>query len=659
MARREKNRKKKEEDKNPVSGTGAKSSYAAKDITVLEGLDPVRRRPAMYIGGLDSRGLHHLVWEILDNSIDEVINGFASTIEVELDKDARGIKIADNGRGIPVDKHPQHKKPALELILTTLHSGGKFDQGNYLHSGGLHGVGSSVVNALSRELVAEVRRDGFEYRQKFRQGKPATPLEKVGPARGTGTAIYFRPDPAIFSDPQFDAKVIRDALEAKSYLHKGLRIVYRDATEESGAAYHEFRHEEGIQAYLMKLVADRGRTPTQDFVFYFSKESEPRMEVALQWTDETAEFIRSYANGILTSSGGTHDLGLRAGVVRAVRNYIQTHELEPKGVALTAEDIREGLTAVLSVYLIDPQFQGQTKERLNNPDMNALVAAAVAPALDQFLNHNGTIANGIVARVIIAARARAASRAASEEVTRKSAVSHRLNLPGKLADCESTRPEESELFIVEGDSAGGSAKQGRDRKRQAVLPLRGKVLNTEQAGMAKVMENKEISNIFSALGCGIGQNFNPAKLRYHRIIILTDADSDGHHISTLLLTFFYRYLPELIRRGHIYLGRPPLYRIQYGEKTFWAWDDEEKAKILESKPGRGNPDITRFKGLGEMRPELLWDTAMSPKTRTLLRVVIDNELETERMVNDLMGRDTSARFKFVMERATEAYDLDV
>jgi DNA gyrase subunit B/topoisomerase-4 subunit B len=637
--------------------TTAAKTYTAKDISVLKGLEPVRRRPAMYIGGVDVNGLHHLVWEILDNSIDEVINGYATSVEVMLEKDATGIEISDNGRGIPVDIHPETKRPALETILTTLHSGGKFEQGNYIHSGGLHGVGSSVVNALAVDLVATVRRDGFEHRQTYRRGEPTSGLKKVGPARGTGTTIYFKADPQIFATVKFDPRRLREVLESKAYLHKGLRIVFKDGT--SGET-HTFKYEDGIRAYLKKLVAERGRTPTQDFVFYHERDAEPRMELALLWTDETAECVRSYANGIFTPEGGTHELGLKAGVVRAVRGYMESHGIQPKGVSVAADDIREGLTAILSVYLLEPQFQGQTKNRLNNPDMNGLVANAVAAQLETYFNQNQTIANAIVARAVLAARARAASRAAVAEVTRKSAVSHRLNLPGKLADCESTRPEHSELFIVEGDSAGGSAKQGRDRKTQAILPLRGKVLNTEQAGISKVLSNKELADLVSALGCGMEKDFDLGKLRYHKIIILTDADSDGHHIATLLLTFFYRYLTPLVRGGFVYLGMPPLYRITRGKETLWAWDDADKERLLSSFNGKAREDdITRFKGLGEMSPDQLRSTTMDPRTRTLHKVVIEDELETDRVVNDLMGKDPGARYRFVMESAGEADDIDV
>jgi DNA gyrase subunit B/topoisomerase-4 subunit B len=630
--------------------------YTAKDISVLKGLEPVRRRPAMYIGGVDANGLHHLVGEILDNSIDEVINGYATTIEVVLDADAEGIEIADNGRGIPVDIHPETRKPALETILTTLHSGGKFDQGNYIHSGGLHGVGSSVVNALSAELVATVRRDGWEYTQKYRRGKPVAPLRKAGQAKGSGTTIRFKPDPEVFDKTRFDPARLREVLESKAYLHRGLRIVFRDLT--SGKT-HVFKYEEGIREYLKKVVAERGRAPIQDFLFYLERPDDPRMEVALLWTDEPAEHIRSYANGIRTQSGGTHDLGLKTGVVRAVRSYMESHDLQPKGVSVAAEDVREGLTAILSVYLLKPQFQGQTKDRLNNPETNAQVANVVAAALESFFHQNPSIASAIAGRAVLAARARAASRAAAEEVTRKTGVSHRLNLPGKLADCESTRPEKSELFIVEGDSAGGSAKQGRDRKTQAILPLRGKVLNTEQAGLSKVLSNKELADLVSALGCGMGKDFDASKLRYQRIIILTDADSDGHHIATLLLTFFYRYLTPLIRGGHVHLGLPPLYRIVSGKETAWAWTDAEKDRIA-ARNGKGKEgDVTRIKGLGEMSPEQLRETTMDPRTRTLLKVLIADELETDRVVNDLMGKDPSARYRFVMESAGEADDLDV
>jgi DNA gyrase subunit B/topoisomerase-4 subunit B len=611
----------------------------------------------MYIGSLDSRGLHHLIWEILDNSVDEAMNDFATTVEVKLDKDAQGIEITDNGRGIPVDKHPETKKPALETILTTLHAGGKFDSENYRHSGGLHGVGSSVVNALSSKLVATVRRDGKEYQQSYRRGKPTGPMKKLGSVKGSGTSIYFKPDSEIFAKAVFDPKRIRETLEARAYLHRGLRIVFRDGTERKS---YTFKFDEGIKEYLKKIISASGSNATTDFLFFHSSESEPRMEVALEWTDSTTETIRSYVNGVHTPSGGTHEQGLKTGVVRAVRNYVESHELQPRGVTLTADDIREGLFCVLSCYHLDPQFQGQTKDRFNNLEMNAQVANAVATSLELYFNSNGSVAKSIVARAVLAARARAASRDAAMQVKRKTAVSHRLNLPGKLADCESTRPDLSEIFIVEGDSAGGSAKQARERKFQAILPLRGKVLNTEQASLAKVMQNKELADIVSALGCGMGKGFDIRQLRYHKVIILTDADSDGHHIMTLLLTFLYRYLPGLIKEGHVYLGMPPLYRIDHRGEKHWAWTDAEKDKIIEDLGGRVSEDaVTRFKGLGEMSPPQLKDTAMSPRTRALQRVLIVDELETDRVINDLMGKDSSARYRFVMERASEADDLDL
>ena len=632
-------------------------TYTAKSIQVLKGLEPVRRRPAMYIGGTDSAGLHHLVWEILDNSIDEVINGFASTVEVELSKDGKTVEVSDNGRGIPVDKHPETKRPALETILTTLHAGGKFEQGNYIHSGGLHGVGSSVVNALSSSFTALVKRDGYEYVQSYRKGKPTGPLKKKGKARGTGTTVTFTPDSTIFSNVKFQSSRLRQVIESKAYLHRGLRIIFRDKAEKSSVT---FKYDDGIREYLKHVISERKHKPTHDFVFYLEREDEPRMELALTWTDETSEYLRSYANGVQTTSGGTHELGLKSGVVRAVRSYIESHNLQPKGVTVGAEDIREGLTAILSVYLLKPQFQGQTKERLNNSEVQGLVSGAISSALETYFNSNPSAANAVVARAVLAARARAASRAAVQEVTRKTAVSHRLNLPGKLADCESTRPELSELFIVEGDSAGGSAKQGRDRKLQAILPLRGKVLNTEQAGLSKVMANKELSDLVSVLGCGMGKSFDIAKLRYHRIIILTDADSDGHHIATLLLTFFYRYLTPLVREGYVFLGMPPLYRLEKGKTTLWAWDDAEKERVLSEQNGNGASwEITRFKGLGEMDPPVLRKTTMDPKQRALLKVIVDDELTTDRVLNELMGKDASARFRFVMERAEEADDVDI
>ena len=633
------------------------TSYTAKDITVLEGLEPVRKRPGMYIGGVGSAGLHHLVWEIIDNAIDEAMNGYASSLSVTLHADGASISVTDDGRGIPVDKHPQTKKSALEVIFTMLHAGGKFGGGSYKTAGGLHGVGASVVNALSKELVATVKRDGAQWEQRFKQGKPVGPLKRLGSARGTGTTVYFHPDPTIFPRIEFEPSVIRERLDVASYLHKGLKVVFDD---ESNGRKETFEHAEGIIEFLRKVLADRSLKPVHDAPFALIKANGLRAELVLQWTEGTDELVKSYVNGIPTGSGGTHENGLRAGLGKAVRNYIETHTLAPKGVTITAEDIREGLVGILSVFMEEPQFQGQTKDRLNNLEVLSAVDSMVRPALELWLNENRSVAEAIVGRIILAARAREASRAAQQEVTRKSATSHRLTLPGKLSDCSSSVRADSEIFVVEGDSAGGSAKQGRDRTKQAILPLRGKVLNTESVSLSKVLENKELSDLVTALGCGLGKNFDISRLRYGRVIILADADSDGNHIATLLLTFIYRHMPQLIARGHVYLAQPPLYRIDIGRETHWALDDAHRNRILaQHGPGRAQPEITRFKGLGEMMPKVLWETTLNPKTRRLLRVEIADQIVTDRVINELMGRDASARFRFIMDRAEEAEELDV
>ena len=637
-------------------------TYTARDITVLDGLEPVRKRPGMYIGGVGSPGLHHLVWEILDNAVDEAMNGHAQNVQVTLHADRSSITIADDGRGAPVDRHPKSGASALQVIFTTLHAGGKFEHRTYRTAGGLHGVGASVVNALSKELVATSKRDGYLWQQRFERGKPVSAVRKVGAARGTGTTVFFRPDPKIFPKTTLDRDLILNRLEVVSYLHAGIRVVFDD---EARKEKRTFRHGNGLADYLTHIVKERGKPPVHDTVFTVAKDHEEsggRINLVLQWTESTDEHLRSYVNGVPTGSGGTHESGLRAGLGKAVRNFVETHGLSPKGVSITADDIREGVTGVLSIFVRDPQFQGQTKDRLNNPEMAQVLDSVVRPALEHWLNQNISAANAIVARIILAARARAASRAAQQEVTRKGVAAARLNLPGKLTDCSARTPEDRELFIVEGDSAGGSAKQARDRRRQAVLPLRGKVLNTENVAPSKVLENKELSDLVTALGCGFGKNFDVAKLRYGKVIILADADSDGNHIATLLLTFLYRHLPQLISRGRVYLAQPPLYRIDVGKETFWALDEQHRDRILDRSTrngGRSKAEITRFKGLGEMMPKVLWDTTLNPETRRLLRVDVSDQLLTDRVMNELMGRDASARFHFIMQRADQVQDLDV
>jgi len=631
--------------------------YTARDIDALEGLEPVRKRPGMYIGGTGADGLHHLLWEIVDNAVDEAIGGYATTIGVTLHADGSTCTVEDNGRGIPVDEHPTRKRPALEVIFTTLHSGAKFKQGAYTTSGGLHGVGASVVNALSSRLEAHVRRDGREWALTFRQGRPQGDLRDVGEARGTGTKITFTPDDTVFAEVIFDAERIRAQLEVKTFLHPGLRIVFKD---EVGGARHELKHDGGLRDYLGHLLERGEAHPIVETPFAFERDDAGmRLHLALTWSDAPREQVLSFVNGIPTRDGGTHEQGFRDGFVRALRDFMDTHGLAPRNVSLTAEDLREGVVAVVSLFVSEPQFQGQTKDRLNNPEARAGVDGLVRPLLEQWLHENRSLGEVVVHRAVQAARARLASRQAAESVRRKSATSRRLNLPGKLADCSKSDAEDCELFIVEGDSAGGSAKQGRDRTFQAILPIRGKVLNAEQARLDKVLQNEELSNIVTALGCGMGKDYREDRLRYERIILLMDADSDGHHITTLMLTFLYRYLTPLVQGGHVYIAQPPLYRITNGAETWWALDDAHRDRILADLPARAKPEITRFKGLGEMPPKTLFETTLDPATRRLLRVTLEQPMDAENVITDLMGKDTAPRFRFIMEQAGRVHDLDV
>lgn len=642
------------DEKDYSSSMATASKYSAQDITVLEGLEPVRKRPSMYIGGVDKAGLHHLVWEIVDNAVDEYLNGHADMVTVTLHKSGDAVTISDNGRGIPVDLHPKYKKPALELILTILHSGGKFGDGDsYIHSGGLHGVGSSVVNALSRKMIATIKRDGHEWQQNYARGKPTTGLKDLGPARGHGTTIYFEPDPDIFKTTHLDPEVIRKRLEDMSYIHSGLKVLFKD---DVNGVTHDLTHPGGIPEFLRKLVEDTKKPTITESPFALARDNGEKMEVALQWTEATDETIRSYVNGIRTASGGTHEAGFKSGIVRAIRNYMETHEVKIKGVTITAEDIREGIVAVLSVFVREPMFQGQTKEKLNNPEMTSTVDGFVRPALETWLNNNKTAADQIVGRIVLAAKARQASREAANDIKRKSPTQRRLNLPGKLSDCKSTNLDETELFIVEGDSAGGSAKQGRPSqiKTQAVLPLRGKILNTEGASLKKVIANQELSDLTSAIGTGIGDKFNINSLRYGKIILLMDADADGHHITTLLLDFLFRYMTDLIRKGHVYIAQPPLYRVDVGKETHWIKNDQELEEFRASQKSNAKLEITRFKGLGEMNPNVLWKTTMDPKNRKLLKVTIDSNLEADSTFTELLGKDPSFRYRFIMDKAQYA-----
>ena len=631
------------------------TTYSASDIEVLEGLDPVRKRPGMYIGGTDGpQGLHHLVKEILDNSVDEAMNGHADTITIWLHKDGESVTIEDNGRGIPVDIHPKFKKPALEIILTTLHAGGKFSDHNYVTAGGLHGVGASVVNALSSKLEATVFRDGFEWKQSFTRGKTDAAIKKGGATRKKGTRIFFKPDTEIFRSIEFSKDRLEKIIEEKAFLYKGLKLIFKNEQDDYEKT---FLYPEGVKSFLKSMLELQNTPPIGGECFDLDRANGIKIEVAFCWTESTQERTFSYVNGIHTKGGGTHEDGFKSGLSKAIRNYISVHNLMPKGMKLTGEDIREGLLAVISVSVPGAvsqlQFQGQTKDRLNNPEIESPVDALVK-TFENVLNSKPSVANALVERITLAAKARAAARSASQNVSRKVGISHRLNLPGKLADCSSTKPDNSEVFIVEGDSAGGSAKQGRDRAIQAVLPLRGKILNSVATTQAKLNDNKELLDLVSALGCGMGKDIRLDKLRYSKVIILTDADADGMHISALLMAFFFKFLRPLVDKGHLYIGISPLYRIKFGsgskEDVLWVYSDEEKEKALKER-GRSKFHITRFKGLGEMNPDTLWETTLNPRTRKLLQVQIEEAAEAEAMLESLMGKDSSDRYRLIQENA--------
>ena len=627
--------------------------YTAEEIQVLTGLEPVRKRPGMYIGSTGKRGLHQLVYEVVDNSIDEALAGVCDTIKVIIDKD-NSITVEDNGSGIPVETHPQTGKSTVETVLTILHAGGKFNNSAYKVSGGLHGVGISVVNALSEWLIVRVKRNGKEYMQKFERGVPTSELETIGDASGTGTTISFKPDKEIFDTIEFDFETLEFRFREMAFLNRGVLIILQDKRIDEKI---EFHYEGGIKSFVEYI--NRNKNPIHKDIIYFEGERDNTIvELAMQYTDSYSENIYTFANNINTHEGGTHLSGLRTALTRAINDYGRKYNyLKEKDDNLLGEDVREGLSAILSVKLLEPQYEGQTKTKLGNSEVRGIVESLAYDYITTYLEENPSYARVILEKAISASRAREAARKA-REISRKRSILDNTTLPGKLADCQEDDIEVTEIFIVEGDSAGGSAKQGRDRRYQAILPLRGKIMNVEKARVDRMLESEEIKAMITAFGTGIGSEFDIEKLRYGKIIIMTDADVDGAHIRTLLLTFFYRYMRELIENGNIYIAQPPLYKVSKGRAEYYVYSDEELEDLLE-EIGRSNYSIQRYKGLGEMNPEQLWETTMDPEKRVLLRVSIEDALAADEIFTTLMGDRVKPRREFIRKNARLVKNLDI
>ncbi|MBO8175823.1 DNA topoisomerase (ATP-hydrolyzing) subunit B [Aeribacillus pallidus] len=631
-------------------------TYDENQIQVLEGLEAVRKRPGMYIGSTSAKGLHHLVWEIVDNSIDEALAGFCNEINVTIEAD-NSITVQDNGRGIPVGIHEKMGRPAVEVIMTVLHAGGKFGGGGYKVSGGLHGVGASVVNALSSETEVYVHRDGKIYYQKYERGVPCFDLKVVGETDRTGTTTHFKPDPEIFTETtEFDYETLSNRLRELAFLNRGIKITIEDKRTENRK--NEYYYEGGIKSYVEHL--NRTKEVLHEEPIYIEGEKDGiTVEISLQYNDGFSSNIYSFANNIHTYEGGTHESGFKTALTRVINDYARKHQIfKENDPNLSGEDVREGLTAIVSVKHPDPQFEGQTKTKLGNSEARAITDAIFAEQFEKFLLENPSVAKKIVEKGVMAARARLAAKKARELTRRKNALEI-SNLPGKLADCSSRDPNISELYIVEGDSAGGSAKQGRDRHFQAILPLRGKIINVEKARLDKILSNNEVRTIITALGTGIGEDFDISKARYHKIVIMTDADVDGAHIRTLLLTFFYRYMRQIIEAGYIYIAQPPLYKITQGKRVEYAYNDRQLEEILASLPSQPKPGIQRYKGLGEMNPEQLWETTMNPETRTLLQVSLEDAIEADETFEILMGDKVEPRRQFIEENALYVKNLDI